>query len=71
MQLFFQIAVLAVVAPFINHLVHIFRYGRFKENFLLRYRMNESQGLGMQGAAVAYVKTVVYKLLVFGIDGPL
>lgn len=70
MQLFFQVAMLTVIAPFLNYLLHVFGYGRLKENFLLGYGMYEPQCLGMQGTAVADAETIVYKLLVFGIDGP-
>lgn len=68
MQLFLQVAVLAVSAPFLNNLLHIIGYRRLKENFLFRNRVDKAQGFGMQRAAVADAKTVVYKLLVPGID---
>ena len=70
-QLFLRNHVFGVFAPFVYEGLHVGRKGRVEADHLLGARVDEAEGLGMEGLAGEELEAVLYELAVFRIYGSL
>ena len=70
-QLFLRNHVFGVFAPFVYEGLHVGRKGRVEADHLLGARVDETEGLGMEGLAGEELEAVLDELAVFRIYGSL